>query len=417
MDEVRTSNKLSWRGAAPAFWSLHGVALLVFVVPFEWGAVWALLGVYALGMFGITAGYHRYFAHRGYKTSRGFQFVLALLGTFTSQKGVLWWSGHHRVHHRFSDQPRDVHSPTRGFWWAHCLWFLTGKFDATPPSQLKEFSKYPEILFLDRYWVLPPVLLGAGMLAFGGWTYFIWGFALALVVLWHATFTINSLAHLWGARRYDTTDTSRNNPVLALLTFGEGWHNNHHFYPSTANNGFFWWEVDLSYYVLRMLSWFGVVWDLRKPPEWVLKRQRVPGPALPSSMQSAVQVFSEWREKMGTLAETQEAAFKNAQQELVESARKVAEQGAEVAASAATAARRYAEDMRSLAAEKRALLAETAAREAVQASQAARACAEAMASSWAQAWAEATEQAAAKARESAQLARAAVVGVPVPASA
>lgn len=258
--------------ASIPYFAMHALAVAtVFVFPPTVELVALAVGLYFLRMFGITAGYHRYFAHRGFKTGRVFQFVLAWLGTMSSQKGVLWWSGLHRHHHKFSDMEEDIHSPKRGFWWSHHSWILCPKYDETPASQLKEFSKYPELVFLNRYWAIGPTVLGVVLFLAGGLPYLAWGLAVSTVVLWHGTFTINSLAHVWGSRRYETTDTSRNNFWLALLTMGEGWHNNHHHYQSTARNGFFWWEVDVSYYILVFLSWFGVVWDLRQPPAWMLE--------------------------------------------------------------------------------------------------------------------------------------------------
>ncbi len=261
---------MSFDGASIPFWLIHIATLGVFFVPFHWSNVVAFLVAYALGGFGIMGGYHRYFSHRSFKTGRVFQFVLAALGTLTSQKGVLWWSGHHRNHHKHSDTPQDIHSPRRGFFWSHALWFLAPQYMETSASQRKEFAQYPELAFLNDNWVLGPVVLCATMLAVGGLPWLFWGGFLAIVAMWHATFTVNSLAHVWGSRRYKTTDTSRNNALLAIITLGEGWHNNHHHYQSSARNGFFWWEVDMTFYVLKVLSWVGVVWDLRVPPDWVL---------------------------------------------------------------------------------------------------------------------------------------------------
>ena len=272
--------QLSLDGASVPFWLLHLAALGVFFVPFRWSNVLAFLAAYCLGSFGIMAGYHRYFSHRSFKTGRGFQFVLAALGTLTSQKGVLWWSGHHRHHHKYSDMPEDIHSPRRGFFWSHALWFLSPKYMETSPAQRREFAQYPELAYLNDHWVLGPVVLCATMLALGGLPWLFWGGFLAIVAMWHATFTVNSLAHVWGSRRYPTSDTSRNNPFLALITFGEGWHNNHHHYQSSARNGFFWWEVDMTYYVLKALSLVGVVWDLRTPPAWVLAGEAGPKTAV-----------------------------------------------------------------------------------------------------------------------------------------
>jgi len=263
--------QIDWFMSAP-FLLIHLVVIVgIFVVPFSWPAFLVGVLLYFARMFGITAGYHRYFAHRGFKTGRIFQFILALLGTLASQKGVLWWSGHHRDHHRYSDQEDDVHSPKHGLFWSHMGWVISSEFEATPPAQVRAYERYPELLWLNRWWYVPPIALGVVTWLIGGWIGLFWAFAVSTVVLYQATFCINSLAHLWGTRRYQTTDTSRNNLLLALVTMGEGWHNNHHHYQSTANNGFFWWEIDLTYSVLKVLSWFGVVWDLRTPPRWVLE--------------------------------------------------------------------------------------------------------------------------------------------------
>lgn len=266
------SGKLGW-GALP-FFIVHLVALVgVFVVDFRWEYIALCVGMYYLRMFGITAGYHRYFAHRSYKTNRVFQFVLALIGTMAAQKGVLWWAAHHRDHHKYSDTPRDLHSPTqRGFWWAHLGWILSDAYNDADLSRIKDFAQYPEIRWLNKHWLVPPFALAILIFLVGGWGALMWGFFLSTVLLWHGTFFINSLAHVFGSRRYETTDTSRNSMLLALITLGEGWHNNHHCYQSSANQGFFWWEIDGSYYTLKVLSWFRVVTDLRKPPARLLVR-------------------------------------------------------------------------------------------------------------------------------------------------
>lgn len=254
-----------------AFIAIHVSCLLAFAVPFSWELVWLALGGYVLRMWGLTAGYHRYFAHRAYKTSRFFQFVLAWVGAMAVQKGPLWWASWHRVHHKYSDQPGDVHSPVqRGFWYAHMGWFIGSEHDQADLARVKDFARYPELHFIDRYYWLPPATYALGCWLLAGFPGLVWGFSISTVLLWHGTFTINSLAHTWGWRRYETTDTSRNNPVLALITLGEGWHNNHHYYMNSANQGFFWWEFDISYYTLRVLSWLGVVWDVRRPPRHVL---------------------------------------------------------------------------------------------------------------------------------------------------
>lgn len=220
-------------------------------------------------MFFITGGYHRYFAHRSYRTNRVFQFILAFGGASAAQKGPLWWAGHHRNHHRYSDTELDVHSPLRGFWWSHVGWILCDKYDETPYDRIKDFAKYPEIRFIEKHNWLPPWLLGIASFLIGGLPGLFTGFFLSTVLLWHNTFFINSLAHVFGRRRYATEDTSRNNPVLAFLTMGEGWHNNHHYYQASVRQGFFWWEWDPTFYILKALSFVGVVRDLKAPSDAV----------------------------------------------------------------------------------------------------------------------------------------------------
>jgi stearoyl-CoA desaturase (delta-9 desaturase) len=226
---------------------------------------------YGVRMFGITAGYHRYFAHRAFKTSRWFQFTLALLGTTASQKGPLWWASSHREHHRYSDTPRDLHSPRqRGFWYAHMGWWFGHDYDETDLDKIKDMARFPELRFLDRWYHVGVFACMAAAAAIGGWQGFLWGYVVSTCALMHGTFAINSLAHVMGGRRYETADTSRNNAWLAAATLGEGWHNNHHHYMNSANQGFFWWEIDVTYYVLRLLSWLGLVWELRTVPAHVL---------------------------------------------------------------------------------------------------------------------------------------------------
>jgi stearoyl-CoA desaturase (delta-9 desaturase) len=227
-------------------------------------------------MFAITAGYHRYFSHRSFRTGRVFQLVLAVLGASAAQKGPLWWAAHHRDHHRYSDGPDDIHSPLRrGFWWSHVGWILSTRYDRTKLERVRDLARFPELRWIDRNHAVAPVALAAVLFLAGGWGGLLWGFFVSTTVLWHGTFVINSLAHVMGRRRYETGDGSRNSLVLALVTMGEGWHNNHHFYPSTANQGWFWWEVDLSYAILRVLAGLGIVRDLRTPPEHVRLAHRV----------------------------------------------------------------------------------------------------------------------------------------------
>lgn len=260
------------------FWATHiGAAVAIAIWGFSWAGLGLAVALYYVRMFFVTGVYHRYFSHRAYKTSRFVQFLFAFFGGMSVQKGALWWAGHHRHHHKFSDMPEDLHSVKQdGLFWSHVGWIVSRDHNETRYDLLRDFTKYPELVWLNKYHLVP-VAAYAGLLyaTLGGFG-LIWGFLVSTMLLWHGTFTINSLSHVFGKRRYATTDDSKNNWFLALITMGEGWHNNHHYYQSTANQGFYWWEVDLSYYVLRVLSWFGIVWDLRKPPQWVLDEGRAP---------------------------------------------------------------------------------------------------------------------------------------------
>ncbi|WP_242056678.1 MULTISPECIES: acyl-CoA desaturase [unclassified Nostoc] len=236
-------------------------------------------------MFGITAGYHRYFSHRTYKTTRWFQFILAVLGNSSAQLGPLWWAAHHRHHHRYADTEQDIHSPVvHGFCWSHVGWVMCPKYSKTDEKLVRDFAKYPELRWLNRFHMIAPIVLGIAVTAIGlvlqlyipqlkttALQMLVWGFCLSTLLLYHTTFTINSLAHIFGDRRFNTTDTSCNNWFLALITLGEGWHNNHHYYPASERQGFYWWEIDVTHYILKLLSWLGIVWDLRTPPQAIYK--------------------------------------------------------------------------------------------------------------------------------------------------
>jgi stearoyl-CoA desaturase (delta-9 desaturase) len=262
---------------------MHLVCLFVFVVGVSTTALVAAAVMYLLRMFAITAFYHRYFSHRAFKTSRVAQFLFAVLGASSVQRGPIWWAAHHRHHHAHSDQEHDVHSPSqRGFLWSHMGWFLSRRHFAPDLSRVRDLLRYPELRLIDRFDILVPFLLALALLLTGmaferwlpelettGWQMLIWGFFVSTVICYHVTYTINSLCHVFGRRRYQTGDDSRNNVWLALLTLGEGWHNNHHHYPASARQGFYWWEIDLTYYGLKVLSWFGIVWDLKPVPEHV----------------------------------------------------------------------------------------------------------------------------------------------------
>jgi stearoyl-CoA desaturase (delta-9 desaturase) len=280
----------NWLKTVP-FIGLHLACLAVLFTGVSASALILCAATYFLRMFGITAGYHRYFAHRSFKTSRVGQFVLAWLGCSALQKGPLWWAAHHRRHHRHSDTPDDPHSPhVTTFWWSHVGWILSNDHTDTPWDDMRDWSRYPELRWLDRNHWLPGLVLAVLCWLIGGWSGLALGFLVSTVLVYHATFAINSLSHLFGSRRYDTDDDSRNNFLLALLTLGEGWHNNHHHYQSSANQGFFWWEIDISYSVLRLLSVFGLVWDLRRPGAKALAfRLARPTPTASPARKEAVQ--------------------------------------------------------------------------------------------------------------------------------
>jgi len=222
--------------------------------------------MYGIRMFGITAGYHRYLSHRAFKTGRFFQFMLALMGCLAMQKGPLWWAAHHGHHHQHSDQAEDAHSPLqRGLWWAHVGWFLCDRHDEANFDRIKDLTGFPELRWLDRHYTVPGILLAVACVLLAGWQGLIWGFFISAVMSYHCTFAINSICHVFGSVRYRTSDTSRNNILFGVICLGEGWHNNHHHYSTSARMGFFWWEIDITYYVLRMLALLGIVWELRQP--------------------------------------------------------------------------------------------------------------------------------------------------------
>jgi stearoyl-CoA desaturase (Delta-9 desaturase) len=243
------------------------------------GVTWQAIGIcvvlYWLRIFAIGAGYHRYFSHRAYSTGRVFQFILAFLSQSTAQKSVLWWSAKHRHHHLHSDTEQDVHSPRHtGFVYSHVGWIFARRHGDVDFVKIADLARYPELMWLHRLELMPAIALGAFCLLIAGWPGLVVGFLWSTVLVYHATFCINSLAHVRGSKRYVTGDDSRNNWLLAFFTMGEGWHNNHHAYQSSARQGFRWWEIDPTYSILRALSWLGIVWDLKTPPEKVLRNEQ-----------------------------------------------------------------------------------------------------------------------------------------------
>jgi stearoyl-CoA desaturase (Delta-9 desaturase) len=277
-------NKVDWVRCIP-FLAVHAVCFAVIWVGWSWTAVGVAVALYVIRMFAITGFYHRYFSHKTFKTSRAAQFAFAVVGNSAMQRGPLWWAAQHRHHHQFSDQEDDKHSPHRhGLMWSHMLWIMSRANFATNLRSVPDLVAYPELCFLDRFDFLVPFLLALSMFFFGwglevwypqlgttAWQMLIWGFFISTIVLFHATSTINSLSHLFGFKRYNTGDESRNNPILAVITLGEGWHNNHHRYAASVQQGFFWWEYDITFYLLKMFSWVGIIWDMKTVPAHILE--------------------------------------------------------------------------------------------------------------------------------------------------
>ena len=263
---------------------IHLGCLGLFWVGWSWTAVSIALFLYFTRMFAITAFLHRYFSHRTFKTNRFFQFIFAVIASSAMQRGALWWAAHHRKHHKESDTEKDVHSPhTKSFLWSHIGWITSRKNFLTDYRAIKDFARFPELVFLNRFNKLIPLLLGVLLFVSGewlslnapslntnGWQLIVWGWFISTTALLHGTSTINSLSHLYGKKRFDTGDESRNNFWLSLITLGEGWHNNHHYYMHSARQGFYWWEIDITYYGLKIMSFIGIIHDLRPVPKHIL---------------------------------------------------------------------------------------------------------------------------------------------------
>ena len=264
---------------------MHLACIGIFFTGFSWVAVVALLITYFVRVFALTAGFHRYFSHRSFKTSRFFQFIMAWVGTSAAQMGPMWWAAHHRHHHQHSDTEEDVHSPVaKDIFWAHVGWVLCRTYGGTKTERVQDLYKFPELRFIDRLHALPAISLGLALYYIGqqlnfyypglgtsGWQLVMWGFFLSTALVYHVTFCVNSVTHIIGNKRFKNSDESRNNFWIALLTFGEGWHNNHHRYPLSARQGMYWWEFDLSYLLLRGLEKLGLVWDLKTYPKVIYK--------------------------------------------------------------------------------------------------------------------------------------------------
>ena len=279
MKPVAGDKRIDWLRTVP-FIAMHLTCLGVIWVGWSPVAVGMAIALYIVRMFAITGFYHRYFSHRSFKTSRVVQFIFALIGASSAQRGPIWWAAHHREHHASTESVNDPHSPIHhGVAWSHTGWFLAHENFAVRDERVRDLMRYPELRFLNRFDIFLPFLLALALFLTGmlleatapqlgtsGGQMLIWGFFVSTVFLYHGTFSINSLAHHWGKRRYATDDNSRNNIWLALLTLGEGWHNNHHHYPVSARQGFYWWEIDITYYILRFMASLGLVWDLKPVP-------------------------------------------------------------------------------------------------------------------------------------------------------
>jgi len=274
-------------GRAIPFIILHVGCLGLIWVGWSPAAVMVAVALYFIRMFAVTGLYHRYFCHKAFRTSRAAQFIFALIGLTAVQRGPLWWSAVHRHHHAHSDEDHDSHSPvTKGFLWSHIGWLTSSRNFPTDYSRVKDLAKFPELVFLNRFDLIGPLVLALGLYFFGwgleAWAPFlgtsgmqmlVWGFFVSTVFVFHATCAVNSFAHTLGKKRFDTGDESRNSLILALITLGEGWHNNHHHYQASARQGFYWWEIDISYYILKALSAMGIVWGLKEDPARVYSRK------------------------------------------------------------------------------------------------------------------------------------------------
>lgn len=273
---------IDWLGSIP-FLIFHLMVFGIIWVGVSPFAAWFAVIFYLIRMFGITAFYHRYFSHRAFKANRFISFLFAFLGCSAMQRGPLWWAAVHRHHHRYADTERDIHSPViKGFWWSHIGWILSRENQRTRIEYVKDWLKYPELVWLDKFAHVIPLISAIGIFLVGsylgnhaphlqtnGWQLLIWGFFASTVFCSHTTYTINSIDHMIGTRRYNLKNTSRNNIVMAIFTLGEGWHNNHHHYPITAKAGFYWWEIDITYYILVLLSWIRIVHNLRSLPRHI----------------------------------------------------------------------------------------------------------------------------------------------------
>jgi stearoyl-CoA desaturase (delta-9 desaturase) len=273
----RTTRIDSWR---TLFVAVHLALFAIPFVEFSWLSVLLfIVGTRIVGL-GVTLGFHRYFSHRAFKTSRWFQFLIAVVGTASLQKGPFWWVIQHRLHHKHSDTANDPHSPVvKGWWHGHLGWLFARDLLPIDLGLVRDLTKYPELVWVDRLWWLPPAFLAAICYVIAGWSGVVYGYCLNVILVFHVTFAVNSFGHLFGARRFETSDGSRNSFVLGYLGMGDGWHNNHHRAPYSARHGFAWYELDTTYQLIRLLAWLGIVWDVKVPPASVLAGEAAPANA------------------------------------------------------------------------------------------------------------------------------------------
>jgi stearoyl-CoA desaturase (delta-9 desaturase) len=259
--------------------TFHLGALGAFFTGVSAATLWVAGALYLIRGLGITAGFHRLLAHRSFKTSRSMQFLMALAGSLAVQGGPLWWVAHHRAHHRHTDEADDVHSPlTRGFWQAHLGWMMSREAFRENGANARDLHRFPELKWLQRHYVTLILAQAAGLYALGaalaawvpawgtsGPQMLVWGLFVGTVLTWHVTFAVNSVCHIWGRRPYATGDASTNHPLVGVLAYGEGWHNNHHQYPFSARHGLEWWQLDLTWLLLQGLEKLGLVSELKLP--------------------------------------------------------------------------------------------------------------------------------------------------------
>lgn len=251
---------------------IHLAALLAFLpMFFTWKALITTIVIQVFTTLGITVGFHRFLTHRSFRSPKWMEYFLSWLGSLSWQGGPIKWVATHRLHHQYSDEDEDPHTPLHGFFWSHALWCF--KFDPHF-DPYKKYSQYAQDLARDRGHVfiekttgLWQFVLAGALYAWGGWPCVVWGVFLRLVYSYHITWFVNSASHIWGYRNYETTDGSRNLWWVALLSFGEGWHNNHHAYPRSARHGLKPWEIDASWYIIKVMSWFGLARDIRLPEQ------------------------------------------------------------------------------------------------------------------------------------------------------